>query len=237
MKTAWIAAAAAVMFSAWAAQAAQPEANADAAQGDSIWNGLEIGTRSIHVELREDSRGTGTRTREDNFLGSIDMLDAEQDYAPTRLYAQYFFLDFLGIGASYDKVEADAADEGGSDGIVGVDGPIFYLVGRYLNDSAFTPFAEVGMAYYHAYFEESKDWADGGARYMDVESTEALVLALGCDYAVTDNLSINLYARLVDGATLDGKHFNSDNPSRPRQVGDFNLDYFGAGLGLKYAFK
>lgn len=235
MKSTWIAIAALFISTAAVRAESSPAVNAPAES--SIWNGLEIGVRSIHVELREDSRGTGTRERTDNFLGSIDMLDAEQDYAPTRVYLQYFFTDILGIGASYDKVEAQARDESASDGIVGADGPIFYLVARYLNDSTFTPFLEVGMAHYHAYFEENAEWSRNGLRYMDVESTEALVLALGCDIAVTEQLSVNLYTRLVDGATLDGKHFNSDDPVNPRQVGDFNIDYFGAGIGIKYAFQ
>lgn len=231
-------AAATVCFSALGAQAATPVA-ATAAEESSILSGLEIGTRIIHVELREDEKGVGTSTRSDNFLGSIDMLDAEQDYAPTRLYAQYFFCDLLGVGISYDKVEADAGDEGGSDGIVGMDGPIVYAVARYHTETSFTPFLELGVAFYNPYFDESESWADDGdyRRYMEVENTEALVIGLGCDYSFTDNLSMNLYARMVDGATIDAQHFNSESPSRPRQTGDFNLDYFGLGIGIKYAFQ
>lgn len=204
-----------------------------------VLKGLEIGTRIIHVELREDSRGTGTSTRDDNFLGSIDLLDAEQDYAPTRLYLQYFPLENFGLGISYDKVEADAADESGSDGIVGMDGPVVYLVGRLPTDSGFTPFAEIGVGFYHAYFDEDPAWEDDGDyyRFMEVESTEALMLAIGCDYSFTDSLSANVYARMVDGATIDAGHYNTKDLSGPRQTGDFNLDYFGFGIGIKYAFQ
>lgn len=232
-----LAAVAAAMIGTVSVQAASPAA-VSTPEG-SVLSGLEIGTRIIHVELNEDARGTGTDTRDDNFLGSIDLLDADQDYAPTRIYLQYFPIEYVGLGVSYDKVEADAADENGSDGIVGMDGPIFYLVGRLPTESAFTPFAEIGVGFYHAYFEEDSEWADDGDfyRYMDVESTEALVLALGCDYKFTESLSANVYARLVEGATIDARHFNSEDPSDPRQTGDFNLDYFGLGIGIKYAFE
>ena len=231
-------AAAMIGFSAMGAQAATPVA-ATTGEESSILSGLEIGTRIIHVELRDDEKGVGTSTRSDNFLGSIDMLDAEQDYAPTRLYAQYFFCDILGVGISYDKVEADAHDEGGSDGIVGMDGPIVYAVARYPTENAFTPFLELGVGFYNPYFDEDEEWADDGdnRRYMEVENTEAIVVGLGCDYAFTDSLSVNLYARMVDGATIDAKHYNSTAPSHPRQTGEFNMDYFGLGIGIKYAFQ
>ncbi len=205
---------------------------------DRGFSRLEIGTRILYAKLLDDTRGTGTDTREDNYLGSIDMLDVEQDYAPTRLYAQYFFVDCLGIGVSYDRIEADAGDEGGSDGIVGMDGPILYAVGRYDTGTAFTPFAEVGVALYQSYFDEAKSWADDGEyrRYMEVDDATALVLAVGCDYNITDALSVNLYARVVTGTAADAAHYNTEDPGDPRQTGEFELDYMGFGVGVKYAF-
>ena len=205
----------------------------------SALNGLEIGTRIIGVSLLEDTKGTGTDTRDDNFLGSIDQLDVDQNYAPTRLYAQYFFSDYVGAGISYDKVEADAGDSRGSDGMLGIQGAIIYLVGRYPTESGFTPFAEAGVGLYHSSFDENADWEDDGdyKRYMDVDDPTALVLGLGCDYAITATLSVNLYTRLVTNTDMDADHYNSKAPSTPRQSGDFNLDYVGYGIGIKYAFE
>lgn len=207
-------------------------------------SGLEIGTRILHIQLQEDSRGAGTDTRRDNFLGSLDTLDENQDYVPNRLYIQYFFDeyvlgDYLGFGISYDAVEAKTVDEGGGDGDVGVSGPILYVVGRYPNSSAFVPFAEIGVAFYHAYFEEN-DWAfdegDPTHRRMENEDTTALVLALGCDYAITENLSANIYGRIVEGATIDAADMNKGDPD-PHAEGEFPLDYYGVGIGIKYSFK
>lgn len=209
------------------------------AGGGSALKGLEVGTRILHIQLREDSRGTGTPTREDNFLGSIDRLEEEQNYAPVRAYLQYFVNDYIGAGISYDTVEADARDANASDGILEFSGPILYVVGRLPTEYYWTPFVELGVAFYNASFSEDEEWADTGTferRYMEVEDSEALVVAVGCDYNFTENLSANVYARLVDGAKADAGHFQTGNTRIPRQVGDFVLDYIGFGAGLKYAF-
>lgn len=236
----WMMALAAISLGTATGWAAQPVAVSQPADGEAgALRGLEIGTRILHVMLQEDEKGTGTDTRDDNFLGSIDILDEDQDYVPTRLYAQYFFSDILGVGISYDKVEADAKDETASDGTISMDGPILYLVGRYDNGSALVPFAEVGIAFYQNSFDPTEEWADDGdfRRFMKLDDTEALVLGFGCDYRFTESLSMNLYARVVEGASFDAAHFNTEDASHPRQSGSFNMDYFGAGIGIKYAFQ
>lgn len=219
-----------------AAYAAEPVAESGQA---GAWRGFEIGTRLLHVELQDDERGVGTDTRDDNFLGTIDQLDLDDDLAPTRIYAQYFFSENIGVGVSYDAIEADATDEEASDGLIQASGPILYLVGRYPNGSAFTPFAEVGVGFYSTSFDEEESWADDGEfrRYMKTDDAEAFVLALGCDYNINEAWSVNLYARVVEGLDFDAAHYNTENPSRPRQTGEFTLDYFGVGLGVKYAFQ
>jgi outer membrane protein W len=236
----WISVLAAMVVGMTTAYAASPVAASqpDGGQAGAL-RGLEVGTRIIHVMLQEDEKGTGTDTRDDNFLGSIDMLDEDQDYAPTRLYLQYFFSENFGVGISYDSVEADAKDESASDGVISVDGPILYLVGRYPNASDFTLFAELGVAFYQSSFDPVEGWADDGdfRRFMETDDTEALVLGFGCDYAITESLSVNLYARVVEGASFDAAHYNTEDASKPRQSGSFNLDYFGTGVGIKYAFQ
>lgn len=210
---------------------------------------IELGTRLLHVQLQEDKKGGKVVTTDalgrpvegykGTFLGSLSILEEEQDYAPTRIYAQYFFNDYIGLGASYDKVEADARDEDGSDGIVGIEGPILYAVARYPDAYPFVPFVEAGIALYHSYFDEDAGWAQTGdvfERRMENEDTTAFVLGLGVDYQITENLSVNLYGRVVEGATVDAEAWykKDDNAFR---TGEFPLDYYGLGLGVKYAFQ
>lgn len=229
---------------AGAVSPSQPAGGGSASVGN-----IEIGTRLIHVELQKDKKGgkvygvdaagRPVDGYQGTFLGSISILDVEQDYAPTRLYAQYFFNDYLGIGASYDKVEADARDEEGSDGIVGIDGPILYAVARYPDAYPFVPFVEAGVALYHAYFDEDAGWAQTGdvfERRMENEDTTAFVLGLGVDYQITDNLSVNLYGRLVEGATVEAEAWYRKD-DEPFKTGEFPLDYYGAGVGVKYTFQ
>jgi outer membrane protein W len=220
--------------------------NAASASSESALAGLEIGTRLIHVELQNDKQGRGIQINGDwggTYLGSINYIDEDQDYAPTRLYLQYFFHDYVGVGVSYDNVEAETAEDRSAlglpnlpgDGNIGVRGPILYVVGRYPNESAFTPFAEIGVAFYNAYFDEDPNWSDGGLRRMDPEDTEALVVAVGCDYALTENLSVNVYLRAVENADVDIAWYRRGDPE-PQRSGSFPLDYYGAGVGIKYAF-
>lgn len=230
--------------SAWA-QSADTETQASRS---SKWSGLEIGTRSIYVQLKDDQKGDGLRS---SYIGSLNYLDEEQDYVPDRIYIQYFFNDYLGLGISYDHIEAktlernNAAIEGGSgagDGKVGARGPILYAVGRYPNDSAFTPFVEIGAAFYSSYFDEDDDWKYDNAkrreRKMNTDDTVAFVLGLGCDYRINDNWSVNAYARLVSGADVDAtaEYVYKNKPSEPFREGSFPLDYYGFGLGVKYSF-
>lgn len=211
-------------------------------------SGLEIGTRTLYTQLKDDQKGDGVKS---SYIGTLNYLDEEQDYVPDRIYIQYFFNDYLGLGLSYDHVEAktlernSAAVEGGSgvgDGKVGVSGPILYAVGRYPTETAFTPFVEIGVAFYSSYFDEDADWKYDNAKHrernMNTDDATAFVLGLGCDYQITDNWSVNLYARLVAGADVDttAEYVYKSKPSEPFREGSFPLDYYGFGLGVKYSF-
>lgn len=235
---------AACCTSVWAAS---PVAESKPVASDaSALAGWEIGTRVIYTELQNDKQGRGTQINGDwggSYLGSLNYIDEEQDYVPSRLYVQYFFGEYLGAGLSYDKIEAqtgerdrggDPNNDGPGDGIVGGEGPLLYLVCRVPNKSIFVPFAEAGVAYYFSYFDEN-DWSDGGRRFMKTDDTAALVLAIGCDVKLTENLSINAYLRTVENADIDIESWRRDADD-PERTGSFPLDYYGVGLGVKYAF-
>lgn len=240
------------MAAGLAVSAAEPIAPSGAAPLERGKLGrLELGTRVIHHELREESSGGSRQTTIGSdgqlhseyvgtYIGSLHAIQEEQDYAPIDVYIQAFFNDYIGIGLSYDRFEAQTREiGGGTDGIVGIEGPILYLVGRYPNATRFVPFAEIGVAFYHADFDEDPQWEDGGPRKrrrMENEDTQALVLAAGCDMHLTENLSANLYLRVTEGADVDVEAWYNFDRTGPFATGSFPMDYVGIGVGMKYAF-
>jgi hypothetical protein len=73
---------------------------------------------------------------------------------------------------------------------------------------------------------------------MDTDEPVALALGLGCDVAVSEHVSINVYARALLNATVDAKAYYSKDPTKtPFAEGEFPLDYYGFGIGVKYAFR
>lgn len=214
----------------------------------SLAPGLEIGTRMLHVVLDEDTRRGRVRPggdpskpaqRTGTFLGSLSELDVDQDYAPVRLYLQYFFTEYLGVGISYDEIRADTRDALGSDGFVGIDGPLLYLVGRLPTEYYFTPFAELGIGLYRANYDENAVWKQRGdvnERAMEVDDPTAFYIALGVDHEITEQWSFNLYFRSVFNATVDAEAYYPRQRNRVFARGEFPLDYYGFGVGLKYSF-
>ncbi|MCZ7590709.1 MAG: hypothetical protein M5U15_00550 [Kiritimatiellae bacterium] len=228
--------------------AQQPAAEKSTSSWKSSLSGLEIGTRILYTQLKDDQKGDGLNR---SFIGTLNYLDEEQDYVPDRIYIQYFFNEYIGLGVSYDHIEAktlernSAVIEGGSgagDGKVGARGAILYAVGRYPTDSAFTPFAEIGVGFYSSYFDEDADWKYDNVkrreRHMNTDNATAFVLGLGCDYQINDNWSVNVYGRLVAGLDIDttADYVYKSKPSETFREGSFPLDYYGFGVGVKYAF-
>ena len=131
---------------------------------------VRVGTRSVSISLGEDSRKY--------FLGSIDRLEEEQDRAPLGLYAQWFFLRYVGVELTWHKVEAatftESEDEH-SDGTVKADGPVLFLIGRLpLADldwsapdwvSRITPYAGVGLGFFSSAFDQPVWWSYGYPTY------------------------------------------------------------------------
>lgn len=227
------------------AQAAAVASSQPATSGSKL-KGLEIGTRVLYIQLKEDQRGDGL-TR--SYVGTLNYLDEEQDYVPNRIYVQYFFNEYLGLGVSYDRVEAKTLEHNNidgqssiGDGNVGASGPILYAVGRYPTSTAFTPFAEIGVGFYSSYFDESAEWKYDNAkrreRHMNTDNATAFVLGIGCDYRINANWSVNVYGRLVSGLDLDttADYVYKSKPRETFREGSFPLDYYGLGFGVKYAF-
>lgn len=227
---------------------AAPVSPPSATPAASWWQGLEIGTRILHVSLDEDYRPGHVRPGGDpsrpsqyfgTFLGSLTKLEVDQDYAPLRLYLQYFVNEYVGFGLSYDALRVDTRDWYSSDGFVEIAGPLLYAVARKPTESAFTPFAELGLGFYQARYDPNPSWTQRGdvsERAMAVKDPTAFYLAFGVDCEVAEQWSLNLYVRSVFNATVDAEAYYPRQKNKVFERGEFPLDYYGIGIGLKYAF-
>jgi len=194
---------------------------------------LELGTRITKYSLKETKRGEKNRG---SFIGSINELHEDQDYAPTKVYGQYKATKYLGVGISYDHVRAITKDgplENNTDGNVDAAGPIVYALACYPNKTILTPFAELGCVFYSADFEEDPGWSENGLRQMKVDDTTGLVLGLGCDVTVYRRFSINAYFRYVEAGEIDAKFYRAGDLLL---TGSFPISHYAYGLGAKFTF-
>lgn len=199
----------------------------------SSWR-LEGGVRSLHMELSTEKQGEPFNG---SFIGSINELKVDQQYAPTHPYIQMLTLvdqSQLGFGLSYDYWTVATEDGGGGDGDVEMDAWTFYLVGRLNTGSKFAPFAEIGLSYYHNDFNPDPSWYAGGRRNFVFDNSSGIHVAAGSDYFITENLAANIYLRYVD-VELDGKYIFRGDSRRPTPF-VFPMEHVAYGAGLSYRF-
>ncbi len=210
-------------------------------EGDDWWrNRIEIGTRITSFQLAEKESPPGK-----NYLGSINMLKEEQDYTPTKLYANAWVLEWLGVGLSYEKLGEKTWTDNGepgsvpyTDGTFNVGGPILSALVAWPNQSRFTPFAEVGQWFMSGSVDLNPAWANahGIDGYQEFEITKykgGMVWGGGCAIQLTRNIEMDLIYRqikasiLVDHILL-GSVAHADS--------EFPLDSSWMGAGVKYRF-
>lgn len=203
--------------------------HADAGKTRLIEDRLEAGTRTTYFILLNDTRGERFH---DSFVGSITKLKEDQDFVPAKVYIQYKIWPCFGIGGSYDSFGAEAWDESGTDGTAMLSGPLLYLLGCYPNSTVFTPFCELGTAFYSAHFRNSSTWGTLGNKVMDLNNTVGSYAALGCDVKVRDRLALNIYSRYMS-VDVDGV-FMLNGKKRENII--FTTSHLAVGLGVKYSF-
>lgn len=209
------------------APAAAPAA--DLAAPAALPSRWELGTRITYYDFRTNRKGEKFKG---SFLGSLYEIKEDQDYSPTKVFAQYFFTPFLGVGAAYEHVEAYTWDGGGTDGTVELDGALLYAVGRLPDYDLVRPFAEIGVAFFSASFDYDPEWYDDGIHIMDLEDSFGITLALGADLLLSDRWVINGIVRYTTAA-VDATVYTTDIKT---EDGTFEMDHFSIGLGLKAAF-
>ena len=190
----------------------------------------ELGTRSTYYVFRDNTKG---KKFDGSYVGSLYELKDDQNYWPIKLFAQYMVCPYLGVGASYEHVEAVTWDGGGTDGTVELSGPVFYLTGRLPDYNLIRPYAEIGLAYLQSSFDYDPTWYAQGRHEMELEDYSlGLSVALGADVLLTDYWSVNLLARYTE-ASVDAQVYTY---GKQTDHGNFAMDYFTFGLGAKYAF-
>ena len=116
---------------------------------------VAIGTRVEYFKLK---------TEKDDFIGSIDKLDARQNYDPTRLFldvtlTRLWNMDFF-LEASWTRIAMGTIttyNYNQNDGTLELSGPLLCLNASYSNDSRFTPYGGIGAVYFND-TSVSKGW-------------------------------------------------------------------------------
>ena len=223
---------------------------------------LQIGTRVSYQYLTDsDSGAKGGTQGEGTFLGTIYALDEIQQPLPVNFFATYFFTKYIGVELAYESIEAETVATSigystiKSDGDVSLSGPTLSVVGRYPNNTRFTPYLSLGVGYFFADFDEAAHWAlgysdpsvyealgspstnyDGKSRVMDVDDEIGVVMAAGCAYRITESLSFDLslsYTAVETDATFTGY---VDGVQVLEQEGSFPLDTLALRAGITFAF-
>ena len=207
---------------------------------------VDVGTRFTYFVLADRSRGANN-----HFYGSIDKLDAVQNYWPLKLFVDYKVTPYWGFELTWDQIQAKTITkrDGHTDGNINLDGPLLSAFGRYPNDTAFTPYAGAGVAYFFASFEEDYYWVHALNRQtgfynngpdwnqnIAMDNTFGWFGYGGVSIALQERLSADLYVRYTH-VEVDGTHYNLMG----RDVTDatsmtFPMSNTAFGLGVRYSF-
>ena len=208
---------------------------------------FSIGIRFTHFQLETDRKNT--------FLGHIDKLEAIQDNAPTKLYADWWFHRYAGVELTWDRVEARTHNddpEGISDGNIAAQGPIATLMARYPNQTRVTPHVGLGLAFMSISFDEEPWWALGYASpesYAELgspsvprngktremlpdSSARGVVVVAGLDVRISRHWSADVYWRSMD---LDAK-MGYRIAGEVKDTKSIPLSNIAMGAGVKYVF-
>jgi outer membrane protein W len=210
---------------------------------------FSVGTRLTYVSLKQANK--------DFFLGHLNHMEVDQDLAPYKVFADWFFLPYLGVELTWDKMRAKVFNEPDpdgtrtSDGAWVISGPIATVVARYPNDSKFTPAVGVGAAFMSETFEHAGWWHwgyssvqqyeaagspaapyKGGTRTLDPKDSVGFVVTADCDYRFNDHWAADVYGRYMS-ISADTHWTNRGEDKGNTSV---PLDNYVLGLGVKYVF-
>jgi opacity protein-like surface antigen len=211
--------------------------------GRFVANHLTIGARVTYFWLKDTRRsgpnGLDNLNQDGNFLGSLWGLDAQQHYFPNP-FVEYRVISGFGAGIAYDQARAKTLDwtdntarlVTAGDGDVEIKGVQYYVFGRLRNQTRLTPYANVGIARYHAHFFASPDWLTPG-RHFEVDDTNGWFVSGGCNVAFTRHVGLDVLYRYSELDAVVGRAFFN---ARRHRSGAFPMRSDIVGAGFVVAF-
>lgn len=204
---------------------------------------LEIGLRVMHYRLTDSAKTT--RDEESNVVGgytsriSLYRLEEKQNYLPLP-YARWKFNPYVAAElAFYDfRARTDTIWDGHTDGDVLASGPALQLLGRYPNETPFTPFAGLGMTWLSTDFDYNAAFHENGLRRIELEDTQAFIWSVGCSVAIQERwqADVALYGMNTD---IDAHYSMSRDGGQTilaEERWTFPFSNWAFVVGLKYAF-
>ncbi len=223
---------------------------------------VSIGARITHRTLTDsDSGHEGGLRGSGTYLGTIWAIDEVQNYMP-HIFVDYSVNERWSIELAYDYIEGETLATSiqepqtgtKSDGNVSLSGFTISLLGRYPNQTKFTPYGGIGIGYYRGDFEETAHWGlgyyseehyiregstglpyEGRTKSMSVENSFAFLVTLGTRYALPYNCYLDAsvqYVKVEADVNYQPTEWGVDlSYSRD---GIFPLDNIAVKLGIAY---
>ncbi len=203
---------------------------------------FQVGTRMMQVKLSDTTRGTPGNG---SFFGTITEITEKQDNSPDRAYLQVRIPHApIWVGVSYDHVTARTMDDGDGDGVADMSGGdgdeeikgfTPYVQAAWDNTTRFTPYAQVGYAFYQADFVPNSWGANGRRRVEASSSVNGLELAGGLGVRIYKNLSADIFAKSVAVDDIKGDwYYNYGRNYGGPFVMTMSYVAYGAGLSCRF---
>ena len=202
---------------------------------------LEIGLRMTYFKYTDaekrsyDANGnlTGGYTAG---ISTYNLADV-QYYAPLP-YLRYNIIKYLALQIAWERTKgkADTLDpvDPHNDGNLILSGPSLMLLGRYPNETIFTPYAGIGFAFLSADFEEDDSWSQDGFLNMESEDTTGFMLSLGCSIQLMEYVAVDLSLSYMQAKSDTRYWIRGENYDRA--TWEYPADALLYQMGVKFLF-
>lgn len=209
-----------------------------------IYARLELGMRHQYFYILDSRQDHFNENGE--FTGgyghdiSMDVLQERQVLRP-NLFGRYRFNRYLALEAGWESMSANVITywDNHRDGIVNIEGTALMLVGRYPNETRYTPFLGAGWAALNSNFsmEEKIHQGRGFTREISVENTQAFLCSAGCDVKLKHRFVLNATLRYLYADVNGQFHILwGDDTITNQFYFDLPMSNIAAQLGIAYAF-